>query len=175
MALVVFLRGVNVGGHRAFRPSVLARELGAYDVVNVGAAGTFVVGRPGGRAALRAELRRRLPFETDVVLCEGANLLQLEADAPFGATPARRDVVRFVSILAKPPPAVALPLVLPSRGRWLVKVLGAKGRFAFGTYRREMKTIGCLGELDALLGAPATTRGWTTILAVARILRERPR
>src|SRR4051794_3057989 len=27
MALVVFLRGVNVGGHRTFRPSVLAREL----------------------------------------------------------------------------------------------------------------------------------------------------
>ena len=43
MALVVFLRGVNVGGHRTFRPSVLARELGDYDVVNVGAAGTFVV------------------------------------------------------------------------------------------------------------------------------------
>ena len=27
MALIVFLRGINVGGHRAFRPSVLAKEL----------------------------------------------------------------------------------------------------------------------------------------------------
>jgi hypothetical protein len=26
MALIVFLRGVNVGGHRTFRPSILARE-----------------------------------------------------------------------------------------------------------------------------------------------------
>jgi uncharacterized protein (DUF1697 family) len=42
MALVVFLRGVNVGGHRTFRPSILARELSDYGVVNVGAAGTFV-------------------------------------------------------------------------------------------------------------------------------------
>jgi hypothetical protein len=27
MALIVFLRGVNVGGHRTFRPSIVAREL----------------------------------------------------------------------------------------------------------------------------------------------------
>jgi hypothetical protein len=26
MALVVFLRGVNVGGHRTFRPSALAKQ-----------------------------------------------------------------------------------------------------------------------------------------------------
>jgi hypothetical protein len=42
MALIVFLRGVNVGGHRTFRPSIVARELNDYDVLNVGAAGTFV-------------------------------------------------------------------------------------------------------------------------------------
>ena len=28
MALVVFLRGVNVGGHRTFRPAALAKVLG---------------------------------------------------------------------------------------------------------------------------------------------------
>jgi hypothetical protein len=39
VALVVFLRGVNVGGHRTFRPSILARDLSDYEVVNVGAAG----------------------------------------------------------------------------------------------------------------------------------------
>jgi hypothetical protein len=33
MALVAFLRGVNVGGHRAFRPTVLAQELADLDVV----------------------------------------------------------------------------------------------------------------------------------------------
>ena len=49
MALIVFLRGINVGGHRAFRPSVLAKELGIYDAVNVGAAGTLVIRKPGLR------------------------------------------------------------------------------------------------------------------------------
>ncbi len=56
MALVVFLRGVNVGGHRTFRPSILANELSGYGVVNVGAAGTFVVRKPGLRTKFRAEL-----------------------------------------------------------------------------------------------------------------------
>ena len=74
MALIIFLRGINVGGHRKFRPSLLAKELGAYDVVNVGAAGTFVVRKPGSRVTFLAELRRRLPFEAKlrsatVVIC----------------------------------------------------------------------------------------------------------
>jgi hypothetical protein len=79
MALVVFLRGVNVGGHRRFRPSVLARELSDHDVVSVGAAGTFVVRKPGRRARFRAELLRRLPFAAQVALCAGDDA-QLEHD-----------------------------------------------------------------------------------------------
>ena len=46
-------------GHRAFRPSVLAKELGIYDAVNVGAAGTLVIRKPGLRAKFPAELRRK--------------------------------------------------------------------------------------------------------------------
>jgi hypothetical protein len=38
-------------------------------------------------------------------------------------------------------------------------------------YRRDMKTIGYLGKLDALLGARATTRNWNTITAVVRVLK----
>ena len=47
MALIVLLRGFNVGGYRTLHPSMLAKELGTYDVVNVGAAGTLVVRKPG--------------------------------------------------------------------------------------------------------------------------------
>src|SRR2546422_1309455 len=94
MALVVFLRGVNVGGHRTFRPSILARDLSDYDVVNVGAAGTFVVRKPGSRAGFRAELLRKLPFETDIVLCDGRDLIRLETEHPFGTEPSRPDVDR---------------------------------------------------------------------------------
>jgi hypothetical protein len=45
VALVVLLRGVNVGGHKTFRPSLLVEQLKHLDAVNIGAAGTFVVPR----------------------------------------------------------------------------------------------------------------------------------
>src|ERR1700734_598663 len=101
MGLIVFLRGINVGGHRTLRPSVLAKELGLYDVVNVGAAGTLVVRKPGSRAKFLAELRRKLPFEATIAFCEGSDLIRLEVDNPFGTEPPRADVVPFVSILSE--------------------------------------------------------------------------
>src|SRR6266581_4184490 len=94
MALIVFFRGINVGGHRAFRPSVLAKELGIYDAVNVGAAGTLVIRKPGLRAKFRAELRRKLPFEATIAFCDGSDLIRLETDNPFGTEPPRADVVQ---------------------------------------------------------------------------------
>lgn len=172
MALVVFLRGVNVGGHRRFRPSILARELIDYDVVNVGAAGTFVVRKPGSRVRFRAELRRKLPFEAEVALCDGSDLIRLETENPFVAEPPRPDVVRFVSILSKPGSVrVPLPVVLPSHGDWLVRVVASEGQFVFGMYRRHMKTIGYLGQIDNLYGVPATTRNWNTMMAIVQILK----
>jgi uncharacterized protein (DUF1697 family) len=172
MALVVFLRGVNVGGHRRFRPSLLARELSDYDVVNVGAAGTFVVRQPGSRASFHRALLRKLPFEAEVVLCEGRDLMRLEIENPFPAEPSSADVVRFVSILSKAGRVRAsLPVTFPSDGEWLVRVIACDGPFVFGMYRRHMKTIGYLGQIDKLYGVPATTRNWTTIMAIVRILK----
>ena len=170
---MVFLRGVNVGGHRTFRPSVLARELSAYDVINIGAAGTFVVGNPGSRANFRAALLRKLPFEAHVVLCDGRDLMRMETAKPFATEPCPLDVVRFVSILAKPSVfRTTLPASFPSDGEWLVRLMSSQGQFVFGMYRRHMKTIGYLGQIDKLYGAPATTRNWNTIMAIVRILRD---
>lgn len=172
MALVVFLRGVNVGGHRRFRPSILARELSRYDVLNVGAAGTFVVRKPGSRAKFRTALLRKLPFEAEIMLCDSRDLMRLEMENPFGTQPLPPDVVRFVSILSKAGGVRApLPVTFPSDGEWLVRVIASEGQFVFGVYRRHMKTIGYLGQIDKLFGVPATTRNWNTIVAIVRILK----
>jgi len=171
MSLVVFLRGVNVGGHRRFRPSALAQELERYGVVNVGAAGTFVVRNPGTRTGFTAALRRALPFETHVMLCDARDLLRAHADRPYGVGPAPRGVVRFVSVMAKASPLRAsLPLQLPRDGRWFVRILAVNHPFVFGEYRRHMKTIGYLGQIDKLVGSPVTTRSWSTIETIVRIL-----
>jgi len=172
MALIVFLRGVNVGGHRSFRPSILAKELSDYDVVNVGAAGTFVVRKPKSRAEFRAELLRKLPFDAEVVFCDGRDLVRLEMENPFGTEPSPPDIVRFVSILSKPGRVRAsIPITLPPSGEWFLRVIALKNRFVFGVYRRHMKTISYLGQIDRLFGVPATTRNWNTIIAIVRILK----
>jgi uncharacterized protein (DUF1697 family) len=172
VSLVVFLRGVNVGGHRTFRPSILAKRLSHYGVVNVGAAGTFVVRKPGSKAKFLAALLRKLPFEAEVVICDGRDLIGLEMENPFRAEPSRPDIVRFVSILSRAGGLrAALPVTFPPEGEWFVRVMASKEQFVFGVYRRHMKTIGYLGRIDTLFGVPATTRNWNTILAVVQILK----
>lgn len=172
MSLVAFIRGVNVGGHRTFRPSLLAKELSEYDVINVGAAGTFVIRKPRSRSEFRAALMRKLPFEAEVILCDGRDLLRLEAENPFG-TELHPDHVRFVSILSKPlRKRPSLPTDVPPDGEWYVRVIDTKKQFVFGVYRRHMKTIGYLGKVDKLFGMPLTTRNWNTITAIVRILKR---
>ena len=168
MALVVLLRGVNVGGHRPFRPTTLTKHLGA---INIGAAGTFVIRRPVSRAQLRAELARRLPFAAEITICQGREIVRLMARNHFANEPMRPDIVRFVSVLSKRPrSAPSTPLRLPSSGKWLVKILATDHRFVIGVYRRHMKVIGYLGTFDRLFGVPVTTRNWNTIAAIARVL-----
>jgi uncharacterized protein (DUF1697 family) len=172
MALVAFLRGMNVGGYRRFRPTLLAQRLSKYDVVNVGATGTFVVRRPGSLTKFRAALQRELPFAAHASICHGRELIRLVTADPFDGNPSRPDIVRFVSILPKPSRVLKrFPINLPPNGDWFVRVIGSNKQFVFGEYRRHMKTIGYLGQIDKIFGVPATTRNWNTVRAVVGILQ----
>ncbi|MFY9822886.1 MAG: DUF1697 domain-containing protein [Thermoanaerobaculia bacterium] len=171
MALVVLLRGVNVGGHRTFRPTKLAEELKHLDAVNIGAAGTFVIRQPVTRAQLRAELAHRLPFDAEIMICQGHEIVGLISQNHFADQPVQSDIVRFVSVLSqRPRSAPSMPMSFPSTGEWLLKILARDNRFVFGVYRRHMKVISYLGTLDRLFGVPVTTRNWNTITAIAKVL-----
>lgn len=173
MALVVLLRGVNVGGHRTFRPSVLAGQLNHLDAINIGAAGTFVIRRPVTRTRLRAELRDRLPFDVEIMICNGRELSRLISRNHFTGQPAGPDIVRFVSVLSRSPrSSTTLPIQVPPSGKWMLKILAREGRFVFGLYRRHMKAISYLGTLDRHFGVPATTRNWNTITSIASVLAD---
>ena len=170
-AQVVLLRGVNVGGHRTFRPAKLAEQLQHLGAINIGAAGTFVIRNPVTQAQLRAELAERLPFDTDIMICPSREIAKLLSRDWFAGRPSRPDIVRFVSVLSRVPRlAPPLPMTLPAHGQWLLRVLARDGRFVIGEYRRQMKAIGYLGTLDRVFGSPATTRNWNTIMAIAKAL-----
>ena len=171
VALVVLLKGVNVGGHRRLKPSVLARELAHLDVVNIGAAGTFVVRKPISQARLREEFARRLPFAAHVAICQGRDILRLLSRDWFAGQPARRDIVRFVTVLSTSPRVTpSLPLNAPATGTWMVRLIEREGRLVVGQYRRKMRVIRYLDTPDQVFGVPTTTRGWNTLNAIAKAL-----
>jgi uncharacterized protein (DUF1697 family) len=199
MRWVVFLRAVNVGGTNRCRPAALAKQLAKYGVVNIGAVGTFVVREDVSESALRAALVRKLPFKCEIMICPARDIIKLASKNPFLRQRSRReprdvdgkaregsrigrranqpsgpDIVRFVSVLAKRLRALPpLPLSLPSGDDWLVKIIAIQGRFVLGLYRRQMKTISYLGQIEKRLGVPVTTRNWNTIEKIARILESK--
>ena len=171
MALVIFLRGVNVGGHRTFRPTTLAAALKHLGAVNIGAAGTLVLRRPITQAQARAAVASKLPFVAEIVVCQGRDIANLLATDPFAGQPAGPGVVRFVTVLSRPPRLKpSTPMRFPASGPWLMKIVTRRNRFVIGMYRRHMKVIGLLGTLDRLYGVPVTTRNWNTIAAIGKVL-----
>ena len=172
MARVVFLRGVNVGGYKTFRPSVMAKEL-RLDVVNIGAAGTFVIRKPVSRTALRSAVMRRLPFDADIMICDGREIVRLACANPFDRQPSGPGILQFVGVLAKRSRSSAtVPVDIPSAGAWGIRIFSIEGRFVLGVCRREMRAIGYLGQLEKIFGVPVTTRNWSTILTIARTLNR---
>jgi uncharacterized protein (DUF1697 family) len=175
VALVVFLRGVNVGGHRTFRPTKLAEALKHLGAVNIGAAGTLILRQPMTQAQARAEVARQLPFVAEIVVCQGRDIAGLISNDPFDGQSIRPGVVRFVSVLSQRPRLTpSTPIQFPPSGQWLMKILARRKRFVIGMYRRHMKVIGFLGALDRLYGVPVTTRNWNTMTAIAKVLRNEP-
>ena len=153
---------------------MLTGELQHLGVVNIGAAGTFVIREAVGLSKLRAEFVRRLPFEAEIMICPGDEIVRLMSREHFADHPPRPDIVRFVSVLSRAPhSAPELPMTFPATGRWLLKVLARDGRLVVGVYRRHMKAIGYLGTLDRVFGVPVTTRNWNTMTAIGKVLEQR--
>ena len=172
MSAVVFLRAVNVGKANRCRPAEIAKELAKFDVVNIGAVGTFVVREETSASVLRAAFASELPFKCEIMICSARDILKLVANDPFSAERSDPNITRFVSLLARPlRKRPALPLYLPAAEHWGVKVISIQGRFLSGLYVREMKAISYLGKLEKSLGIPTTTRSWSTIEKIADTLR----
>jgi uncharacterized protein (DUF1697 family) len=173
MASVIFMRAVNVGGHRRFRPAAFAKELSALDVVNIGAAGTFIVRKTMSQATLRAELLRRLPFKAEFMICRARDLMDLTSADPFPREASAKGVRRFVSVLAKRPRTLPqFPFSHPVGRAWQVKVVGLRGKFVLSLWRRMGKVLLYPNEVvEKQLAIAATTRNWDTITKIHNILR----
>ena len=175
MSAVVFLRAFNVGTANRCRPAEIAKKLARFDVVNIGAVGTFVVRKDVSESTLRAAFARELQFKTEIMICPEREILKLAAKDPFKAQPAGPTIIRFVNVLHQPISSHVtrhMSHALPSEDAWVAKIVAIQGRFVLGIYRREMKAIAYLGKLEKQLGVPSTNRNWNTMEKVLAILKS---
>jgi uncharacterized protein (DUF1697 family) len=171
MASVIFVRAMNVGGANMCKPAAIAKKLKKFDIVNIGAVGTFVVRAKVSESVLRAAIAKKLPFKCEIMIVSAKSIVDLARTDPFAGQPSGSEITRFVSVLhkrpLKPPP---LPLCLPSPDDWLLKIIAIPNRFVLGVYRRQMKAIGYLGKIEKIIGQPGTVRNWNTIEKVVNVL-----
>lgn len=173
MASVVFVRAMNVGGANQCKPAAIAKQLQKFDIVNIGAVGTFVVRAKVSESVLRAAIAKKLPFKCEIMIVSAKSIVDLAKKNPFARQAQGPDITRFVGVLHKRPQKLpTLPLCLPPEKEWLLKIIAIPDRFVLGVYRREMKAISYLGKIEKILGAPGTIRNWNTVEKVLRILEK---
>jgi len=173
MSWVVFLRAVNVGGHQKLQPSVLAKKLARFDVVNVGAAGTFVVRKAVGQTALRTQILRALPFKPEMMICPTRDIIALVDTKPFGDAPPTKDLRQLITIMLKAPRSVPrLPFDRPADKDWQVRIVSIHGRFAASLWRPQKRAMLYPNAVvEKQFGIPATTRSWSVFSTIRKLLQ----
>lgn len=174
MGHIVFLRAANVGGRNVFRPAQLARALEHLEVINVGAAGTFVVRKKASAATIRREILSRLPFETAVAVVPDREVVALVESDPFASVKLSRDRRGWVAVLdGRPRHRPELPVFAPAQRGWSVRFDRVQGRFTLGLWQRRPGGFVFSNQVvEKALGVPATTRWWETLQRVAALAQR---
>jgi len=170
---VVFRRAANVGGRNVFRPAQLARALDHLDVVNVGAAGTFVVRGKASAARIRREIVALLPFEPSLAVVPAGEVVALVRSKPFAGVRFSKDRRGWVAVLdGRPRHRIGLPVFVPAPKAWSVRFDRVQGCFALGLWqRRPGSFVFPSHTVEKALGVTATTRWWETIERTAEIVQ----
>ncbi|HUQ52775.1 MAG TPA: DUF1697 domain-containing protein [Gammaproteobacteria bacterium] len=174
---VALLRAVNVAGHARVPTAKLVQLLayaGALDVASFGHAGnlrfTARSGAVGIVARFRDALERRHGERPVVVLRTAADFAALTSAQPFADCGAAQSDKLYVTFLArKPRVQPSLPLVSAAER---LTVLECRGRDVL--LKSVRKPNGFYGLPNAFVetafGVPATTRNWSTVTRLAKLL-----
>jgi uncharacterized protein (DUF1697 family) len=171
MALVVLLRGANLGKRR-FSPKAVEVALADLELVNVGAAGTFVVRQRISEKLLRSRIEAELPFSPAPMIILQAS--EIESAVLAGQTiVSPPDAKRFATAMEKRPTKLPeLPIEAPVGAKWGVRIAAVSGRFTLGVRRRVDVTGVYPNEVvERAFGTSATTRDWPTMEKLAKLLR----
>jgi uncharacterized protein (DUF1697 family) len=174
MSHVVFLRGANVGGNNVFRPARLAADLAHLGVVNIGAAGTFVVRGKRSAASIRREILARLAFEPSLAIRPADEILALVRSRPFEGVKFTKEMRGWVAVLCGAPKIQpVLPVITPEGKPWTFRLDRIDGAFALGLWHWRPGGFTIPGNaVEKSVGVPATARWWETYERIAKVLSD---
>ncbi len=169
---VVFLRAANVGGKNVFRPTALVAALKHLDVVNVGAAGTFVIRKKVSLAAARSAVVEQLGFETTIVIRPAHEIVALVESDPFHGVRFSKDLRGWIAALDRAPlKKPVLPAYTLGEADWGLRLDRIDRQFAMGLWKRRPSGVMTSSNfIEKLLGASATVRWWETFQRIARVI-----
>jgi uncharacterized protein (DUF1697 family) len=172
----VLLRAANVGGKNVFRPAQFARALKHLDIVNIGAAGTFVVRGRSTASEIEREITSQLPFACEMVVRPAREVSALVMGNPFDGIEFTRDFRGWVAAMTgKPKLKNALPRLVPAGRDWAMRIDRIDGAFAMGVWRRPAPGVVMPSDvIEKELGVRATVRWWETYEKMAKVIAPAP-
>jgi uncharacterized protein (DUF1697 family) len=175
---VAFLRAVNVAGHARVAMADVCKvfaKAGCRDVRSVGHAGNLLWTQAAGKVPeerLRVLLGRLLGESPELMVRTARDMSRIVEADPFGALASDKAIKLYVAFLARKPKQVPpLPVKLEKDALELVAVTG---REAYVVSRRKPGTVmyGFPNQfVEKTLGVPATSRNWSTVVRVARMVK----
>ena len=170
-AIVAFLRGVNVGGHKKIAMAALKsafESMGFRNVRTVLASGNVVFEASGKDPHLDRTISRGLEkafgFPVKVVLRTVRELRVLVASDPFKSVPADPNVRLYVTFLAQRTPG-SFRLFLPASPKGVRIVRVTPGEiFSIVMLSPGVGTPDLMAFLERAIGSEVTTRNWQTVI-----------
>lgn len=174
MGWTVFLRGVNVGGSKRYTPSQLPDELETLDATNIGAAGTYVIRGTDDPGVVQDLVQEALPFETEILIQPGDQILDLLEEDPLDLERLPDGTKAYLTVLSQAPAQGAeMPLDRPEGEGWQLRLVEIRGDVILSLRRPEKPGRWYPNSVvEDVFGTPATTRGWSTVERIGRVLRE---
>ncbi|MBI3662397.1 MAG: DUF1697 domain-containing protein [Acidobacteria bacterium] len=173
-AYAVFLRGINVGGHKLVKMDNLKKAfeaLGFQSVKTLLASGNVVFQAPPVNASvltkqLEEKLKKTFGFEISVLIRSIKELQRLDKANPFAGIKVTPQTRLFVTFLTeKPASSLKTPYVSPGGNFKILRASNSEvcSVLTITNLRRGMQFMAIL---DREFGRMITTRSWSTITRV---------
>jgi len=174
-----FLRGINVGGHKAVKMEELKKAfetLGFKNVKTLLASGNVLFAAPAAsESALAKKIERKLEtvfgYEIGVLIRKIEGLQRLAEADPFAGIKITPQTRLYVTFLAeKPRSGLKIPYESPDQNFKIIRATGSEVCSVL-TLSPNSRTVDLMSILEKEFGRKVTTRNWNTLEKILKASR----